>query len=105
MITRREYLKLCSAAGVALALRPELLWAGQGEQKVIMREIPGKNEALPVVGLGSSASFSRLAGQGDSAAVREVLEALVQHGGTCLTRRPATARRKKWRETLPATPT
>lgn len=51
MITRREYMKLCSAAGVALALRPELLWAGQGEQKVIMREIPGKNEALPVVGL------------------------------------------------------
>src|SRR5690606_12418019 len=78
-----------SAAGVALALRPELLWAGQGEQKVIMREIPGKNEALPVVGLGSSASFSRLAGQGDTAAVREVLEALVQHGGTVLDTAPS----------------
>lgn len=89
MITRREYLKLCSAAGVALALRPELLWANQSEQKVILREIPGKNEALPVVGLGSSASFSRLAGQGDSAAVREVLEALVQHGGTVFDTAPS----------------
>src|SRR5690606_36645775 len=89
MITRREYLKLCSAAGVAVALRPELLWASQGEQKVILREIPGKNEALPVVGLGSSASFSRLAGQGDTAAVREVLEALVQHGGTVFDTAPS----------------
>lgn len=81
MITRREYLKLSAAAGVALALSPKLLLAETQQSGLITRAIPGTNEHLPVVGLGSSASFSRLAGQGDTAGVRELLEAFVQHGG------------------------
>ena len=58
MITRREYLKLSAAAGVALAISPKLLLADDAPAALITREIPGTGERLPVVGLGSSASFS-----------------------------------------------
>jgi len=81
MITRREYLKLSTAAGLALALHPRLLLADESRRELIKRAIPGTAEQLPVVGLGSSASFSRMAGQGDAAGVRDVLQAFVRHGG------------------------
>jgi aryl-alcohol dehydrogenase-like predicted oxidoreductase len=81
MITRRDYLKLSAAAGVALAINPRLLMADDAPRALITRTIPGTSERLPVVGLGSSASFSRIAGEGDVARVREVLETLVRQGG------------------------
>ena len=81
MITRREYLKLSALAGVALAINPKLLLADDSPREVITRLIPGTSERLPVVGLGSSASFSRIAGEGDTDRIRAVLEALVNNGG------------------------
>ena len=81
MITRREYLKLSAAAGLALAISPRLLLADDSPRELIRRAIPGRDEKLPVVGLGSSASFSRVAGEGDAARIREILETLVRHGG------------------------
>lgn len=81
MITRREYLKLSALAGVALAINPKLLLADDSPREVITRVIPGTSERLPVVGLGSSASFSRVAGEGDTDRIRAVLQALVEHGG------------------------
>ena len=60
MMTRRDCLKLALAAGAAFGLRS--LWAQQA-QDLITRAIPSSGERLPVVGLGSSASFSRLAGE------------------------------------------
>jgi len=81
MLTRREYLKLSALAGVALAINPRLLLAQDTPQALIMRTIPGTSEQLPAVGLGSSASFARIAGEGEVGRVREVLEALVAHGG------------------------
>ncbi|MBJ6979787.1 MULTISPECIES: aldo/keto reductase [unclassified Luteimonas] len=81
MLTRREYLKLSAAAGVALAINPRLLLAQDAPQALITRTIPGTSEQLPVVGLGSSASFARIAGEGELDRVRAVLEALLQHGG------------------------
>ena len=77
MITRREYLKLSAAAGLALAINPRLLLADDSPRARITRAIPGTGEQLPVVGLGSSASFSRIAGEDDVARVREVLDTLV----------------------------
>lgn len=79
MISRRDYLKLALATGAALTLQPRLLWADL-TQPLITRPIPSTGERLPVVGLGSSASFSRLASE-DAAAVAEVLRALVEQGG------------------------
>lgn len=82
MITRREYLKLTLAAGVTLAIDPRRLMAmGNAPQSLITRAIPGTTEQLPVVGLGSSATFSRAAGSRDVEALRGVLEALHDHGG------------------------
>ena len=79
MISRRDYLKLALATGAVLSLQPRLLWADQ-KQNLITRPIPSSGERLPVVGLGSSASFSRLASE-DAAALAEVLRALVEQGG------------------------
>lgn len=79
MISRRDYLKLCAAAG--LATGPQLARAAADPRPLITRAIPGSGEQLPVVGLGSSASFARLADAGDMAGVRDVLQALVREGG------------------------
>lgn len=89
MITRRDYLKLCAAAGVTLAINPKLLLADDSTRALIKRTIPGTNEQIPVVGLGSSASFSKIAGEGDVARVREVLETFVRQGGTVFDTAPS----------------
>lgn len=89
MMNRRECLKGAAAVAAALALKPATLLAVAGPQSLIRRTIPGTTEQLPVVGLGSSASFSRMAGQGDMAGVREVLEAFVQGGGTVFDTAPS----------------
>src|SRR5690606_38829453 len=47
------------------------------------------SEQLPVVGLGSSASFSRIAGEGQVERIREVLETLVRHGGSVFDTAPS----------------
>lgn len=82
MMTRREYLRLMLAAGVSLTLKPGLIAAGSDEElPLITRAIPSSGERLPVVGLGSSATFSRLAGQGETERLGEVLKTLVEKGG------------------------
>jgi len=86
-MTRREYLQRSSAAGLALALNPALAF-GQNSANPITRTIPGTSESLPVIGLGSSASFSRMAGE-NAAGVRAVLEAFAEHGGRVFDTAPA----------------
>lgn len=89
MITRRDYLKLSLAAGTALALNPGSLFASSSTHRLITRTIPGTSEELPVVGLGSSATFARVAGSDDIGAVREVLQAMTEHGGTVFDTAPS----------------
>jgi aryl-alcohol dehydrogenase-like predicted oxidoreductase len=79
MLTRREYLALTAQAGAALAL-PQALFAQAGS--VITRAIPKTGEKLPIVGLGSSATFSQVAGAADSEAIQGVFSAMLEHGGT-----------------------
>ncbi|MGI9257535.1 MAG: aldo/keto reductase [Gammaproteobacteria bacterium] len=81
MITRRELLKNTAVAGSAMALVPQLLQAQSGDA-IIRRAIPKTGEELPLIGLGSSATFSSLARNEDAAALREVLRALIDNGGT-----------------------
>jgi aryl-alcohol dehydrogenase-like predicted oxidoreductase len=75
-------------AGAGLSLSPRILEALSGitpgslAQGLLTRTIPGTTEQLPVIGLGSSATFSTVARQEDFAAIRGVLNALVQGGGT-----------------------
>lgn len=89
MLTRRQYLKLTLAAGAALALPGRMAGAATVRGEPITRAIPSSGERVPVVGLGSSATFSRMAGGEDVSALREVLAALVEHGGAIFDTAPA----------------
>ena len=80
MITRRDYFKHSVLAGAALVLPPSLLQALEGD--VITRAIPSTGEEIPLVGLGSSATFRSVAQSDDVSALREVLRTLFDNGGT-----------------------
>ena len=80
MVTRRDWLRLTAAAGAALSIDPYVLRALQSRE-VVSRAIPKTGERIPVIGLGSSATFSQVARSEDVSAIREVLSALVENGG------------------------
>jgi aryl-alcohol dehydrogenase-like predicted oxidoreductase len=56
---------------------------------MIKRTIPSSGEEVPMMGLGSSATFSRLAGSGEIDALREVLRTLTENGGTVFDTAPS----------------
>jgi aryl-alcohol dehydrogenase-like predicted oxidoreductase len=89
MITRRDYLKLSLALGAALAAKSPLLRADDAPGPLMTRPIPSTGEALPVIGLGSSATFAEVARGEDIAALREVFGAMAEHGATVFDTAPA----------------
>src|SRR6188768_295552 len=81
-MNRRDFLGITAGAGATLALTPELLHALQqsdGKQiqkpsgKLIQRAIPSSGEMLPVISFGARPA--------DPAALKEVLETLIDNGG------------------------
>lgn len=88
MVTRREWLGITAGAAAALAIHPRLLQALQ-EGQLIQRAIPSSGEMLPGVGLGSSATFSRVAGSEDVAALKEVISTMVEGGATVFDTAPS----------------
>ena len=80
MYTRREWLRLTAAAGTALAIHPR--WLQAQDAPMITRAIPSTGEELPIIGLGSSATFSRVARSEDVSALRGVLTTLLDNGGS-----------------------
>jgi len=88
MVTRREWLGLTIGTGAALTLDPRLLRALQ-QQSLLMRAIPSSGETVPLVGLGSSATFSQVARSEDVSALREVLRTMVEQGGTVFDTAPS----------------
>jgi aryl-alcohol dehydrogenase-like predicted oxidoreductase len=87
MLTRREWLALTAGTGAALALDARSLLAGQ--QGLITRPIPSTGERLPVVGLGSAASFAQAARAEDVTLLRDVVKAMADLGGTVLDTAPS----------------
>jgi aryl-alcohol dehydrogenase-like predicted oxidoreductase len=81
MLTRREYLAMTATTCAALAFKTRLASAQQGGA-LITRPIPATGEQLPIVGLGSSATFSDVAGAEDIEAIRAVFKTMVEQGGT-----------------------
>ena len=77
-LTRRDWLALTLGAAGACSWRTAQLF---GQQRLLTRAIPSSGEMLPVIGLGSSATFSQVARKEDVAALGEVLQALVKGGG------------------------
>jgi aryl-alcohol dehydrogenase-like predicted oxidoreductase len=84
--SRRDWLALTMGAGASLAMPGLSLFA---QQRVLARAIPSSGEMLPVIGLGSSATFSQVARTEDVAALREVLQTLVNQGGTAFDTAPS----------------
>jgi aryl-alcohol dehydrogenase-like predicted oxidoreductase len=80
MTTRREWLRRMVGAGGVLALDPRAVFADQA--KLITRTIPSTGERLPIVGLGSSATFAQVARGEDVTSLRAVLGRLAELGGT-----------------------
>jgi aryl-alcohol dehydrogenase-like predicted oxidoreductase len=89
MMTRRDYLALCATLGAGSMLAPGRPWARQQTRALITRPIPASGERLPVVGLGSSASFSRAASGENVEALREVLHAMLERGGSVFDTAPS----------------
>src|SRR5574340_282211 len=83
MMTRREWLRRTFGAAGLLALDLRAVWAGAaGKLNLITRTIPATGERLPIVGLGSSATFSQVARTEDVAALQAVLGKMAGLGGT-----------------------
>jgi aryl-alcohol dehydrogenase-like predicted oxidoreductase len=74
MISRREFLGTSLGAGAALALTPELLRAfEQSAGTLLQRTIPSSGETVPIVSFGAR--------QTDPAAMKALLETLIDNGG------------------------
>lgn len=86
MISRREWLRLSVGSSAVLALDPRRLDTRVlhllQQQPVITRPIPSTGESIPIIGLGSSATFSQVARSEDVSALKEVMRTLVEKGGT-----------------------
>lgn len=85
-ITRRDMLSMTLGSTAALALGGRDLLA-QG--KMLTRAIPSTGEQLPVIGLGSSATFSQVARQEDVSALRAVFRTLLDGGATLFDTAPS----------------
>jgi len=81
---RREFLKLTAAAGVALSMPQTGLATTSRMDK---RRIPGTDEDIPVIGLGTSHEFDHIPADGGKE-LKAVLTTLVEHGGTLVDTAP-----------------
>lgn len=88
MISRRDWLKLSALAGAASILPAQLLHAAQ-HGGLITRTIPKSGEKLPIVGLGSSASFRTIAASDDVSQLRDVISTLLDKGGSVFDTAPS----------------
>ena len=88
MLTRRQYLRNSALAAAACTLPSSILSAFENSE-LITRAIPKTGEKLPIVGLGSSATFRRAAQSDDVDALQGVIQTLVDHGGTVFDTAPS----------------
>ena len=83
--TRRDFLALLSMLPLAASAAPAF-----AQQKLPVRRMPGSGENLPVIGLGSSKVVQEIASRGDDP-LRQVIRALVAHGGKVIDTWPRDA--------------
>jgi len=83
MTTRRQFLISTAAAGAALTFGAGAARAAEQSPAgaLITRAIPSSGQRLPVIGLGSSATFAQVARQEDVSALGAVLKRMVELGG------------------------
>jgi diketogulonate reductase-like aldo/keto reductase len=83
--TRRTFLQLSVAAGLTFSL-PGV--AKTAPRRMDQRRIPGTDEKIPVIGLGTSDEFESVPADG-GAQLKAVLATLEEHGGTLVDTAPA----------------
>ncbi len=79
MINRRDFIGITAGVGATLGLTPRLLEALMQGQ-ILQRAIPSSGEKIPVIGLGSSATFSQVARAEDKSALKAVFQAMADRG-------------------------
>ncbi len=90
MTTRRKWLQRMAGGAGMLALDPRAVFASEAARAgLITRAIPSTNERLPIIGLGSSATFAQVARSEDVTALRGVLGRMAELGGTIVDTAPA----------------
>ena len=91
MTTRREWLSKTLGAAGALAIAPHLAKAqnSPAPSTIITRLIPSTGEKLPIIGLGSSATFAQVARNEDHDALKAVISKMVELGGTVFDTAPS----------------
>lgn len=82
MTTRRNCLRTLFGTAGMLVLDPGRLFAAETQKgTLITRPVPKSGERLPIIGLGSSATFSQVARTEDVTALRAVMSRMVEMGG------------------------
>jgi len=88
MLDRRQWMAMALGAGAALGLRSRFA-LGALRTPLIARPIPSSGERIPVIGLGSSATFRSVAESGEVAGLSAVFAGLVEGGGTVFDTAPS----------------
>lgn len=83
-LPRRSFLQLAAAAGLASYLP---LSVARAAPQMASRRIPGREESIPVIGLGTSDEFERIPDDGGEE-LKKVLTTLVEHGGSLIDTAP-----------------
>lgn len=91
-LTRREWMKVMTVAGVAAAGGVSAAPTAGG---MLKRKIPKTGELLPAMGLGTSRTFDIGESEADRAPRREVLRLFVEQGGTLVDTSPMYGRAEK----------
>jgi len=79
MVDRRQWIGMALGAGAALGLGALPTSAGS-RGPLLARPVPSSGEKIPVIGLGSSATFRSAAESEDVRGLADVLSAMVEHG-------------------------
>ncbi len=91
MMNRREWLQKTLTAASALTLAPRFARAAEALPAggLITRSIPSTGQKLPIIGLGSSATFAQVARSEDIDALKAVMHKMVELGGTVFDTAPS----------------
>lgn len=89
-ISRRRAAKLigATAAGALLPLGTSRILAAEKSLSPILRAIPSTGEKLPVIGLGTAATFDVRPGSAQAAPLAEVMSLFLKHGGKLIDSSP-----------------
>ncbi len=86
---RRQFIGNVLAGLFASNINLKQSFAKDTEGDLLLRPIPGSGELLPAVGLGTSATFARLAGRDESAQLARVLSTFEGAGGRLIDTAPS----------------